>query len=66
MDEKQKAINQYQKAYKELKIECNNLKKLIETTDPLDIDFNSKIRQINNLKDICNNLHYRIGVFEFD
>lgn len=63
--ERDKYIKQYQRAYKELQNECNNLKELIDNTDPLNIDFNSKVREINNLKDICNQIHYNIVKYEY-
>ena len=53
-------IKQYEKTHKQLKIECDNLKELMETVDPLNIDFDSKVDEINNLKTMCNRLHYRI------
>ena len=63
--EKQQYIKQYQRAYKELQIECKNLKELIDTVDPLNIDFNQKIKEINNIKEVCEQLHYRIIQREF-
>lgn len=48
---------QYEKTYKELLKECDNLKKLLDTVDPMDIDFESKIYKIGNLKAQCNHLH---------
>lgn len=60
MDDKNKKIKQYQTIYKELQIECTNLKKLLDTVDPLDIDFKSKFDIIDNLKTNLNYLHYDI------
>ena len=60
MDDKNKKIKQYQTIYKELQIECNNLKKLLDTVDPLDIDFKQKYYTIDNLKFKLNKLHLDI------
>ena len=57
-------IKQYEKTHKQLKIECENLKELIDTVDPLNIDFDNKVKEINNLKTMCNRLHYRIVKYE--
>lgn len=64
-NERDEYLKQYERAYKELQKECNELKELIDTVDPLNIDFDAKTNQINNLKHICNNLHYRIVKREF-
>ena len=40
-------------------LNCDNLKKLLETVDPMDIDFNAKVFTINNLKYKINSLHLR-------
>lgn len=60
MDEKQQKKEQYERVYKELQLECDKLKELLETVDPLDIDFKQKYCTIDNLKFKLNKLHLDI------
>lgn len=60
MDEKQQKKEQYERVYKELQLECDKLKELLETVDPLDIDFKQKYETIDNLKFKLTKLHLDI------
>lgn len=56
----QKHIKNYETLCTQLKKECNNLKKAIETQDPLTIDFKSHIQLIENLKIKIIQEHYKL------
>lgn len=59
-EQRQEHIKNYETLCNQLEKECDNLKRAIETQDPLTIDFKSHIQLIENLKIKIIQEHYKL------